>query len=116
MWYESAQAALYIPEFLEADICCKTTLGDVVVEHLQTNSVGNNGRLSYGNVGKGAGMHHARLVLSSAHQRGIDGVAHPGSHSTADFQVAGGYRVALLVKGYGDFVHSLAQVCQVFDY
>ena len=49
------------------------------------------------------------------HQRGIDGIAHPGGHGAADLQVAGGNRFAFLIIGHGNFVHSLAQVGQVLD-
>ena len=115
VWFEAAEAALDVPELLEADIGGEAALGDMIIKHLEADAVGDDGGLAHGDVGKGAGMHHAGLILRRAAQGGVDGVAHPGGHGAADFEVAGGDRLALLIVGHGDLVHSLPQVGQVPD-
>ena len=64
--FEPAEPAFYVPEFFKADIGSKAALGDMVVEHLETDAVGDDGGLSHGDIGKGAGMHHAGLVFGRA--------------------------------------------------
>ena len=57
---------------------------------------------------KRSGMDHYRLVFDGGAQGGINGIAHPGSHGTGDFKVAGGDRIAFLIISYGDFVKPFA--------
>ena len=95
---------------INRDIGGETTLGNVIVKHLEPDAVCYDGGLAYRDIGKGTGMDHTRLVLYRAAQRGIDGVAHPGGHGTTHFQVAGGNRVTFLIEGYGDVIHPFPQV------
>ena len=113
MGLESGDTALDIPEFLKTDISGKTGLGDIIIKEFQGDPVGDDRRLAHGYIGKGAGVDQAGIVLSGTHQGWIDGVAHEGGHGIAHFQVAAGYRLAALVKGYGDVIDPLFQVCQV---
>ena len=113
--FQAAVAALDVPEFLKADVGAETALGDVVVKQLQTDPVGDDGGLAHGDVGKRSGMDHAGLILRRHHQGRVDGVAHPGGHGAADFQIAGGDRFACFVKGHRDVVQPFAQVGQIAD-
>lgn len=106
-------SALYVPEFFESDIGGKTAFGNVIIKHFQTDAVGNDGGLADCNVGERTGMHHAGLVLDRTHQRRIDGIAHPGRHGTADFQISGGYGIAAFIKGNRDLVQSFSQIRQI---
>ncbi len=94
---EPAVAALHVPEFLESDVGGESAFGDMVVEHLQAKTIANDGRLSHGDVGKRAGVHHAWLVFGGGAQRWIDGIAHPGAHGACNFQVAGGHGIAFFI-------------------
>jgi hypothetical protein len=104
--FQAGEAALDVPEFLEADVGAEAGLGDVVVEQLQADAVGDDGALADGDVGKGTGVHHAGVVLGGAHQVGLMVLAHEGGHGVAHFQVAGGDRLAALVEGHGNVVEA----------
>ena len=60
---EAAEAALEVPELLEADVGAESALGDVVVGQLQAHLVGDDGGLADGDVGEGAGVNQNRAVL-----------------------------------------------------
>jgi hypothetical protein len=96
--FQAGEAAFHVPEFLETDIGGKSGLGDVVVEALQADAVGDDGTLAHGDVGERAGVHEAGVVLGGAHEGRVDGVAHEGGHGVAHFQVAAGDRFAILEK------------------
>ncbi len=66
MGFQTTVAALDIPELLKTNISSKATLGNVVFKHLQAETVSNDRRLAYGDIGKGAGMDHAGLILYRA--------------------------------------------------
>jgi hypothetical protein len=67
MWLEAAEPAFYVPELLEPDIRSEAALGDMVVKHLQPDAVADDGRLPYGDIGKGAGVYEAGLILRCTH-------------------------------------------------
>jgi len=113
MRLQTTVAALDIPELLKADIRRKPTLGDMIIEHLEADPVGNDGRLADGDVGKGSGVNHAGLILGGTHEGRIDGIAHPGGHGISHFQIAGCHGIAAPVKSYGDVVQAFLQVRQV---
>ena len=115
MGFEAAETAFDVPEFFKTDIGGKTGFGDMVVEQLQADAVGDDGRLPHGDVGKRAGMHHAGIVFRRAHHGGVDGVAHEGGHGVADFQITGGNRFAAFVESHGDIVEPFFQIGQVPD-
>ena len=56
---------LHIPELLKSDVRGKTALRDMVVEHLQTNPVADDGGLAHSDVGKGPGMNQDRAGIPS---------------------------------------------------
>ena len=113
--FQAAETAFDVPELLKADVGAEAGLGDMVVKELQADLVGDDGALSHGDVGKGAGVHEDGLLLDALHQGGVDGGDHPGHHGVAHFQVAGGDRVALLVVSYDDFVQPFLEVRQAVE-
>jgi hypothetical protein len=113
---EAAEAALDVPELFEADVGAEPGLGDVVVEQLQADAVGDDGALAHGDVGERSGVHQAGVVLGGAHHGRVDGVAHEGRHGVAHFQIAGGDRFAGFVEGQGDVVEALFQIGQIADH
>ena len=115
MGLQAAEPALHVPEFFKADICGKPAFSNMIIKHFKADAVGNNGGLSHSNIGKGTRMHHARLIFSSAHEGGVNGVAHPGAHGAAHLKVTGGHWLTALVKCYGNLIEALTQVCQVFN-
>ena len=110
--FQAAEAAFDVPELLKADVGAEAGLGDVVVKELEADLVGDDGGLAHGDVGEGAGVHEAGLLLHGLHEGGVDGGHHPGHHGVAHFQVAGGDGVALLVVGHRDFIQPFLQVRQ----
>ena len=61
-------------------------------------------------------MYQTGVVLSRAHEGGVDGIAHEGGHGIADLQIARGDRLAAFVEGNGDVVQALFQISEVFGY
>ncbi len=92
--FQAAVSAFDVPEFLKADVGAETGFCYVVVKKLETDPVGDDGRLTHCDVGKRSCVNHAGLILCCHHQGRVDGVAHPGGHGIADFQIAGGDRFA----------------------
>jgi len=60
-------------------------------------------------------MDHTGLIFRGGHERGVDRIAHPGTHGPCDFQVSGGDRVSLLIIGNDNPSQSFPEVCQVPD-
>ena len=115
MRFQAAEAAFDVPEFFEPDVGCKAGFGDVVVKQFQADAIGNDRRLTHGNVGKRPGMHHTGVVLGGAHQGGVDGIAHESRHGIADFQIARRDGFAAFVKRHGNVVEALFQIGQIPD-
>ena len=59
---EAAETAFDVPELLKADVGAEPGLGDMVVEQFQADLVGDDGGLTHGDVGKGAGVHEDRAA------------------------------------------------------
>ena len=110
---QAAEASLDVPELLEADIRSEAGLSDMIVEQLEGETVADDGALADGDVGEGAGMYQAGLMLDGVAEGGVDGVAHPGGHGAVDLEVMGGDRVTLLVVRNDDVADTLAQILQV---
>jgi len=87
----------------------------VIVEEFQPNTVGYNGGLANGDVGKRSRMHHAGIVFGGTHHGWIDGVAHKSGHGVADFQITSRDGFAGLVEGHRDVVEPFFQVGQIAD-
>ena len=64
---ETTIATLDIPELFESDVRGEAALGNMIIKHLQPDTVGDDGGLAHSDVGKGTGMHHTGLVLRGAH-------------------------------------------------
>src|SRR4030066_1242337 len=106
---EAAQTAFHIPELLEADVCCKTALCNVVIEHLQSNAVTDDGRLAHSDVSKRTGMDQAGLIFCGHHQGGINRIPHPCSHCPCHFKVCCGDGITLLIIGNDNFTKPLPE-------
>ena len=85
----------------------------MIVKQLQGQTVGDDGGLADGDVGKGAGVDQHRLMLHGVAHGGVDGVAHPCGHGAGNFQILGGDGVALAVIGHHDLADTLPQILQV---
>ena len=109
---QAAEPALQVPELLEADVGAEPTLGDVIVRQLQPDLVGQNRRLTDGDVGERPCVDQRGLTFDGLEEVGVDGPAHEGRHGAADFQVAGGDFVALLVPTDDDLVHPLPHISE----
>ncbi len=107
--------AFDVPEFFKADIGRKAAFGDMIVEHLESDAVGDDRGLADGDIGKRPGVDHARVVLGGTHQGGVDGIAHEGGHGITHFEIAGGHRLAAFVERHGDVVQAFFQIRQILD-
>ena len=87
---QAREAALEVPELLEADVGAEAALGDVVVGQPRAELVGDDRALADGDVGERAGVHEDRLALDGLQQVRIDGLDHPGGHGAVHFEVGGG--------------------------
>src|SRR5208337_1629730 len=88
----------------------------MVIEQLEADTVGDDGGLAHGYIGKRPGMDEAGVVFSCAHKSGVDCVAHEGGHGVADFQITSGDGFAALVESDRDVVEAGFQVRKVVSY
>ena len=96
---QAGEAAFYVPKLFKANVCGKAGFRHMVIEELQPQPVPDDGGLADGDVGKGAGVDQARLVLHGIAKGGVDAIAHPGGHGAGHLQVLGGDRTAGPVVG-----------------
>ena len=90
---------------LHSNVGTETGLGDDVsgsagivslfsTGELESDPVGNDGRVSVGNVGKGTGVNEDGGSLQGLHEGGFDGVLHEDGHGTGTTDVVGGDGIA----------------------
>src|SRR3972149_1325671 len=99
MRFQTAETAFDVPEFFKTDVCSKAGLCNMIVEQLQSDTIGYDGGLAYCDVGKRPGMHKAGVVFCRAHQSRVNGITHEGCHCVTHFQITCSNRFAALVKG-----------------
>ena len=90
---------------LHSNVGTETGLGDDIsgsagivslfsTGELESDPVGNDGRVSVGNVGKGTGVNEDGGSLQGLHKGGFDGVLHEDGHGTGTTDVVGGDGIA----------------------
>ena len=94
----------------------KPGLGDDIAlgtDQFEGDAVGNDGRLSVGNIGKRTGMDQSRSALQGLHQVGLDGILHQDSQRTSHTQVFSSDSTAFAVGTDDHPSEAFAHVAQI---
>ncbi len=87
----------------------------MIIKQLEAYTISDNRGLTHSDVGKRPGMDHTGLIFGRAHERRIDGVAHPCGHGPADLKITCSHGITGLIKAHGDIIQPLSQICKVSD-
>ncbi len=109
---ESREAALEIPELLEADIRAESAFRDVVIGQFRADQVGDDRVLADGDIGEGTGVDEHGLPLDGLEQGGVERVHHPGGHRAIHLEVGRGDVLAGAALRHDDFPDPLAHVLE----
>ena len=62
--FQATETTFDIPELFKPDIAPKSTLRNVIVKHLETDTIADNGRLSHRDIGKRSCVNHDWLAFN----------------------------------------------------
>mmetsp|Transcript_1280 Transcript_1280/g.2609 ORF Transcript_1280/g.2609 Transcript_1280/m.2609 type:complete len:448 (+) Transcript_1280:594-1937(+) len=117
LWFETRLAAFDVEKLLHANIGTKPSLGNHISffpYQLQRQSIGNDTRISYGNIRKRPGVNQYRGPFHGLHQGGQQGIFHQHRQGTATSQIIGSDGLFGLGVAYHHISQLLAQIRQVF--
>ena len=84
---QAGVAALYVKEFLCAEIGAETRLGDGVIGKLERELCGANAVAAVGDISEGAAVHNGGSALESLNKIGLDSVLEQRGHSAVSLDV-----------------------------
>eukprot|EP01137_Pigoraptor_chileana_P008991 Opistho-2@56591 len=105
--------ALDVEELLHSNVRTESSLCNnisVGTGEFECDAIGNDRRVSVGNVGKGTRVDKHGRSLEGLHEVGANGVLHKHSESTGNTEVVGGHRASRAARGDDHITQALAHV------
>ena len=111
--FEACHAALYIHEFLCAQIRTETGLRHRIFRKLKSHAGRHDTVAAMGYIGKGSPVNKSRRMLQSLDKVWLKGILKKGRHGSLGLQISAGHRSPVMSVCHYDTGQSLLKIVQI---